>query len=173
MRRMRLRARGFTLIEALIASAVLSFVVAATTQAITAGQTHTYTALHAGRAVQLADAMLEEVLSKPRSDPDGGEGIGPDDGENARGDFDDLDDYAGFTEQAGAISDAAGELYSDPFQRFVRSVSVTGQEVDHETLGRRSGKLIVVTVGEPGGRSWTVRRFVAADATGPVGEGER
>ena len=108
MRRKRLRAPGFTLIEALIASAVLSFVVAALTQAITAGQMHTHTALHAGRAVQLAEAMLEEVLSKPWSDPQGGSGLGPDDGEAGRGDFDDIDDYHGFTEPAGSLSDATG-----------------------------------------------------------------
>lgn len=169
MRRTHSRNAGFTLIEALIASAVLSFVVAALTQAIVAGQTQTQYALHAGRAVQLAEAMLEEVLSKPWTDPAGGSGLGPESGENARADFDDLDDYAGFTEDAGSLSDATGTPYADAFQSFERSVAVTSQNVDHATLGRRSGKLIVVSVAEPGGRAWTVRRFVAESAAAHSG----
>ena len=171
MRRKHSRDAGFTLIEALIASAVLSFVVAALTQAITAGQSHTYHALHAARAVQLAEAMLEEVLSKPWADPAGGSELGPDSGETGRADFDDLDDYDGFTESAGSVRDANGSPYGELFQRFERSVAVTSQDIDHATLGRISGKLIIVAVREPGGRAWTVRRFVAESAAAPSGEG--
>ena len=51
--------------EVLIASAILSFAVAAISQAIVAGQTQTYEALHAQRGMSLADALIEEIQALP------------------------------------------------------------------------------------------------------------
>ena len=163
MRRKARHAAGFTLVEALIASAVLSFVVAAITQAIAAGHGQTHAALHAGRAVELGGAMLEEVLSKPWHDPDGESAPGPDDGEASRDDFDNLDDYHDYTEDPGELTDHIGAAYGEHHQRFARAVRVSQHTVSG-ALGDRRGVLITVTVSDETGRKWIVTRFVAESA---------
>ncbi len=157
---------GFTLIEALLASAVLAFVVAALTQAIVAGQMQTYDAMHSGRAMALAEAMMEEILVLPYDDPGGGLVIGPDAGEVTRQDFDDIDDYHGFTEALGTLTDAEGNLYPSLFQKFTRFVTVTADTVDIPAFNStQHGITITVTVREgDNGREWTVTRFVPEPA---------
>jgi len=154
--------RGFTLMEALLATVVLAFVVAALSQAIVVGQMQTYDAMHSGRAVALAEAMMEEVLVLPYDDPGGDVTIGPDAGETTRQDFDDIDDYHGFAEAADAITDAEGNPYDDLYQGFTRSVTVTADDVDVAAFGAtQPGLTITVTVQEgDDGRQWTVTRFV-------------
>ncbi len=154
--------RGFTLLEALFAATVLAFVVAALSQSIVIGQMQTYDAMHSGRAVALAEAMMEEVLTLPYHDPGGGVTLGPDSGETTRQDFDDVDDYHGYEEEAGALTDAEGNLYADLYQRFNRRVSVVADHVDVAAFGAsQPGLTITVTVQEgDDGRQWTVSRFV-------------
>ncbi|MEM9414201.1 MAG: prepilin-type N-terminal cleavage/methylation domain-containing protein [Planctomycetota bacterium] len=162
------RSAGFTLLEVLIASMILAFATLGLVQAVSAAQAQTYDALRRARATALADALLEEVLSKPYADPQAETAVGPDTGESGRDDFDNVDDYHGFAEAAGALSDHAGALYPTRFQRFERSVTVQPQTVSVAGLGGdRSGMLVTVTVTEPAesaggsaGRSWTVTRFV-------------
>lgn len=141
--------------EALVASAILALAVAAIAQAVTAGQTQTHAAMRDLRAVSLAEALLEEVLAKSYADPDGpGQ-----DAETARGDFDDLDDFNGFTEPAGAVSDAAGTLYPPAFQAFRRSVAVVPQTVN--VAGFAPAPCLRVTVAvDDGSRVWTLTRHV-------------
>lgn len=160
------RAGGFTLIEALLATTVLAFVVAAMSQTIVAGQMQTYDAMHAGRATALAEALMEEVLVLGYDDPGGGQFIGPDDGETQREDFDDIDDFHGFEEEAGGLADAAGNVYPDVFQGLTRRVTVTADEVDVPAFDTaRPGLTVTVTVQEgTTGREWTVSRFVPEPA---------
>ncbi|MFW6060012.1 MAG: type IV pilus modification PilV family protein [Phycisphaeraceae bacterium] len=161
------RAAGFTLPEVLIATAVLAIAVAALTQAIVAGQTQTYDAMHRGRAIALAEAMLEEVLSKRYEDADAPDApLGPDTGETGRDDFDDIDDYHGFTETAGELSDHASATYPQMYQRFDRSVTVVSHQVDIAPFGERDGLMIEVRVRDERGETWTVNRFVPAPSGG-------
>ncbi|MEO1237545.1 MAG: hypothetical protein AAFX76_12225, partial [Planctomycetota bacterium] len=88
------RAGGLTLAEALFASAVLALVVAALSQTVVSGQSHTYNALHEARALSLAEALMEEVLALPYTDPGGDTAAGPDAGESARDTFDAVDEIA-------------------------------------------------------------------------------
>ncbi|MCC6679763.1 MAG: prepilin-type N-terminal cleavage/methylation domain-containing protein [Phycisphaeraceae bacterium] len=150
---------GFTLPEVLLASAVLLFIVAAFTQAVVSGQMHVYEAIHQVRATALAEAMMDEVLSKPYDDPDGASAAGPEKGEDDRDEFDNADDFDGYSEDPGAVADFAGELYGQPYQVFSRSVAATyttrnmlGQDID--------GLLITVIVTDQRGRTWTISRFV-------------
>lgn len=170
MRRTRTTQPGFSLIEATMASAILLFAVVALTQSLVAGQGQTYKALHSARAVSLADALLEEVLSQPWNDPDGESTPGPDADESDRADFDNLDDYHGYTEAAGALADAAGVTYGALHQGFDRAVAVVPASTSDPTLGEREGVEITVTVSDETGRAWTVRRFVGA-STATAGAG--
>ena len=153
--------RGFTLAEVLIASVILSIATLAVVQAVSAGQSQTLDALKRTRADALADVLLEEVLSKPYADPQGATGFGPDAGESARTDYDNVDDYHGYSESAGALADHAGSAYPSGYQQFDRAVSVIALTNSVADLGGdHTGVQVTVTVSEPGGRSWVVQRFV-------------
>lgn len=161
MRRNTYRNKGFTLAEVLIASAILSFVTLGIVQAVSAGQARTLDALKRSRAQALAEVLLEEILSKPYADPQGAATFGPDDGEASRPDFDNVDDYHGYLENAGTLSDHAGSLYPLEYQSLERSVSVVPVINSVTDLGGdHSGVQVTVSVNEPNGRVWTVERFV-------------
>lgn len=151
--------------ETLIASAILSFVVASITYAIVAGQEVTYDSLHQLRATSLVEAMFEEVISKPYHDPLGAVAAGPDAGETSRALFNNADDYHNFNEVAGAVSDAGGVLYPGPFQVFSRSVTaVYGTDNVPELGGDVPGLSITVTVTDTRGRTWSSTQFIPEPA---------
>jgi MSHA pilin protein MshD len=155
-------ARGFTLLECLVASALLAFTVAALTQAVTAGQWTTLLGLRALRATALAEALMEEVLSKPYNDPNGASTAGPESGETSRSLYDNADDYHGFTETAGNLKDAAGTAYPADYQVFSRSVTAAYGSQTVTGLGSAiSGLTISVTVTDGKGGSWSVTRFLS------------
>ncbi len=161
----RTTAQGFTLAEVLLASAVLAFIVAGLTQTIVSGQAHTYNALHEERALSLAEALMEEVLALPYADRGGDTTPGPDDNEPTRDRFDGMDDFDGFAESPGALADPAGVLYPALFQGFSRSVDAAYSTATAAGFGgTRNGIAVTVTVAEPGGREWTISRFIAESA---------
>lgn len=149
-----------------MASVVLAFVVAALAHAVVAGQMQTADSLHAMRGTALAEAMMEEILSKPYADPQGAATLGPDGGEGNRSAFDNMDDYHGYTEAAGAVVDATGATYGPTHSRFTRSVAITSQSLQPAGFTNAiAGLRIVVTVGDGGGRTWQVTRFVPEPAS--------
>lgn len=148
-----------------MASAVLAMAVLAVTQAVTAGQAQTYDALHRVRASALADALMEEILSKPYADPQAAVALGPDSGETGRSLFDNMDDYHGFSQTQENLTDAAGAAYPPTYQKFSRSVTMVYESRTLTGLSQAvSGLRMVVTVTDQRGGSWAVTRFVPAPA---------
>ena len=147
---------AFTLMEVLIAMALLGLAVTAVTQAVTAGQMQMHEALHRARAVMLAEAMIEEVLSKPYGDPDAGLGSSAD-----RENFAEIGHYHGFEQEPGDITDQSGVAYPEAYQPFTRSVVVATDTHNVAPFGQRDGLLVTVTVADERSGTWTVRRFVA------------
>ncbi len=152
--------RGLTLVECLLATAVLAFAVGAVSPAVVAGQMQTADALHRARALQLAEALMDEVLRLDYSDPDGT------DGEVGRANFDDLDDFDGFSEATGTLADAGGTAYAAPLQEFSRLVSVVpangGSGISVTGFGNPlPGLTTTVTVQDTAGATWTLTRFRA------------
>jgi len=161
MRRSLIRIQGFTLVEVLVASAILSFVTLGIVQAVSAGQARTLDALKRARAQALAEVLLEEILAKPYADPEGETTFGPDSGEASRADFDNIDDYHGYLEPAGTLADHAASAYPNDYQSLARSVSVVSVTNSVSDLGGdHAGMQVTVSVNEPGGRVWSVARFV-------------
>lgn len=155
------RSRGFSLAEVLIASAILSFVTLGIVQAVSAGQSRTLDALKRTRAQALAEVLLEEILAKPYAEPEGETSFGPDTGETVRADFDNVDDYHGYLESAGVLADHSGAVYPNDYQSLERSVSVVAVTNSVADLGGdHAGLQVTVSVSEPGGRVWSVERFV-------------
>ncbi|MCZ6652534.1 MAG: prepilin-type N-terminal cleavage/methylation domain-containing protein [Planctomycetota bacterium] len=152
---------GFTLVEVLLASAILATTAVAVTNAIMAGQMLTYEALHNHQATALAEALTEEILALPYNDPDGDVIAGPDAGESGRSDFDAADDFHGFSEAAAALADAQGTLLPDAHQLFSRSATAV---YESRTVTGFSaaipGLTIQVTVQDQRGTTWTLTRFI-------------
>lgn len=158
-------AAGLTLPETLLAIGILAFATAALSHAVSAGQKITYHALHELRGLTLAEAMLDEILSKPYTDPGGDAAAGPEVGELTRSDFDCMDDYHGYSSaDEGAMLDAAGNAYPNSFQGFTRTVTAAYTAQSIRDLGGQdqAGLLITVTVSDRKGQSWSLHRFVAA-----------
>jgi MSHA pilin protein MshD len=159
------RRRGLTIVEAMIAVAILQVTSLAVTYAVVAGQKHSHEGATAMRAVRLAEDLLEEVLFRPYNDPDGSSALGPEAGESDRSQFDNADDYDGYTEQAGSLTDAAGNAYPDVFQGFARSVAMTQGSTHVSGIDADvPGLTVTVTVSNATGQQWQVTGFVAEEA---------
>lgn len=159
------RHAGFTMIEVLAATTILSFAVIAVAESVSVAQSQTYEALHDGRATALAEAFLEEVVSKPYADPSGGAiSLGPDLNELTRSLFDNIDDYNGFTLDTikavdpDVITDIAGNVLPAVYQNF--SINITTQYTNVTLFSEVPGISVTVTVTDKKGRTWTASRFV-------------
>jgi len=101
---------GFTLIEALIATVILAMTVSVVAVSFSSGAKSELDDARRTLAANLAQEMMEEILSKPFNDPDGPSNVGPEPGETGRQDFDNIDDYDGYSENVtapGASSNAS------------------------------------------------------------------
>lgn len=151
---------ALTLVECLIATAILGFALLAIVQAVVAGQMQVTDALHRARALEVGEALMDEVLRLPYTDPNGGSELG-------RANFDDLADFNGFSEAAGALTDAGGTTYGPAFQDFSRTVSVVpangGGGIAVTGMGAAlPGLTITVTVQDSDAAVWTLTSFRAA-----------
>ena len=157
----RRRQRGISLVEVLIASAILAFAVVAICQAVVAGQMQTYEALHQLRGMSLAEALVEEIRALPYDDPEGAESAGPDAGETGRDLFDNADDFDGFSETAGNVVDVDGTSYGDAFDPFARAATATyGTVTVNDLSGPVTGLTVAVTVTDDRGMTWTATQFM-------------
>ena len=85
-----------TLIELIIAIVVIAIAVSAVLGVLTRNVQNSADAMVISQAAAVAEAYLEDVSLKPFTDPDGI------DGEAARIDFDDVDDYNGLVDAGAA-----------------------------------------------------------------------
>jgi MSHA pilin protein MshD len=117
--------RGFTLIEALIAS----FVVAVATVGVgsmlaaTSQQSGAMNDSSIGQA--LARQLMEEIASKPIEDSTGAISLGPESGETSRSQYDQIDDYNGYSDTTSSIQMLDGTTVNlGNGQTYTRSVAV-------------------------------------------------
>ena len=128
--------RGFTLLESMLASVVLAISVFAVTLPFTASVRNDEAQQRRTVAAALAQEMMEEILAKPFSDPQGESACGPEAGESSRALFDNIDDYHSLNEQADTIAGFSGlamtEAAAAGLSRHVtvEYVYVSGQETD-------------------------------------------
>ena len=163
MKRRRISRGGLTLVECLVALTVLSVALLAVSYMAVAGHQHVGYADDASRASRLAKDLVEEIVSKAYVEPGGAGGFGPESGETRRDQFDDVDDYNGYSESAGRLADPTGARYPDAEQAFSRSVTVTPTSQAVADLGRTiAGVTVTVTVRNSPGVQWQVERFIPA-----------
>lgn len=154
--------RGFTLIEALTASVVLSVAVVAISTAVTAGHMHNGYALHAQRANRLAEELLEYICSLSYADPHDGSLLGKSGSENTRFMYDNIGDWQPYSDGPSGLTDMGNVAYPDEYQGFRRDVTVWTETVAVPPLGNITGLWVKVTVTDKSGNSWAVQRFVPA-----------
>lgn len=87
--------RGVTIIELLVSIVIVAIAASTVLGVLSMTTAASADPMIRHQATAIAEAYLEEILLKPLTDPDGV------DGEVARADFDDLDDYDGLAD-AGA-----------------------------------------------------------------------
>ncbi len=161
---------GFTMLEVLIASSILSFAVLAVVQAVSVAQNQTYEALHNQRATSLIEAFLEEATSKPYLDPQGTTTTGPDSGENTRSAYDNIDDYHNFTLDGlkttpDTLSDVAGNAYPASYQKFTLNITAVYTSVAITALNTTiTGITVTVTATDAKARQWQISRFIPASS---------
>ena len=105
---------AFTLMESLLAALVLAMTVTAIIMPFTTAARNEQCDGRRTLAVSLAQEMMEEVLSKPFDDPQGPGEVGPEADETGRGSFDNIDDFDGYNESAGNVSDLSGVASTAP-----------------------------------------------------------
>jgi MSHA pilin protein MshD len=157
------RERGFTAFEALIAAAILAFLTATVSTALMAGRAQSKVARDTMAASMLGQALMEEVMRLPVTDPLGYKTMGPDPGET-RSTFNAVDDYHGYTDGPNTITDLGGNAYPAAYQAFVRKVSV--QAVTYTPSGWNrtiNGMLVTVTVSSADGRTLITLQRVACN----------
>ena len=84
--------RGVTLVELLVSIVIVSIAASSVLGVLSMTTAASADPMIRHQAAAIAEAYLEEIMLKPIDDPDGV------DGEAARADFDDLDDYNGLVD---------------------------------------------------------------------------
>ena len=111
----RHRSMGFTLIEALLASGVLAASIGAITCPFIAAAQNEQEDARRTVALHLAQELMEEIIDRPFDDEDGVGALGPDFGEYAIDEFDNIDDFDGYSD-AGIYAEDIWEplVVNDP-----------------------------------------------------------
>ena len=129
-----------------MAMVVLSIAVAGVLLPFSSGAAARAEGMRRTLGAKLAGHMIEEIISKPFLDPDGSAydfNPGLDTGE---ANFDNIDDYHGYSESEGQVKDAAGAVYTDSnYIKFSRDVSCEYVYVSQES-GAGEPVFIRVTV---------------------------
>ncbi len=164
--------RGFTLIEMIIGLLVFAIALSLVTTLLIPAEENSVDQLHQVKAAQLAKALLNDILNRSfdeNSDRDGGiyrcgedkdrdgttdlitenctseANFGTDIGENTRSDYDDVDDFNGFSTLVTATDTALDTSYS----AFQLSVSVEYAGIEINSASNLSAKRITVNVTTP------------------------
>ena len=141
---MKQLARGFTLIELVLAITIIGVVGTTLMGAMSAVSARSGDSVMASQAAIVANAYLQEVMSQLYLDPNV-------DGETLRKDFDDVDDYDGFSEQGASDKTGVAIAGLNDYR-----ISVTVNLVNWSGV---PAKLIVVTVTDPQGRAISMSSY--------------
>jgi prepilin-type N-terminal cleavage/methylation domain-containing protein len=166
--------RAFTLVESVVAIAIVGIMISAALAAIGASAGAQKVGIKKRQAVQLGNDLLAEIEQYPYEDPDANPTFGVDAGETSgsRPTYDDVDDYNGYSESPP--EDSSGSAYS-AYSGWTRQVSV--QYVNGTDLGVSATDLglkkITVTVTDPNGAQtslYTLRSSYSQREVEPTSE---
>lgn len=157
-----MRRRGFTIAEGLIATVVLAVAVVGIAGLIAASSQQAAAMEQSAQGLTLARQLLEEIIARPFQDPQDptNTAIGRDFGETDRVDFDDVDDYHGWSDQATALPTPAGTVDASGGRPFTRGVVVERVVPNGVAAAATDFALVKVIVSTPAGQSLTLSQLV-------------
>ncbi len=139
--------RGLTLIESIVASAILAVAITAVFSAVASGRAHAEVAADELATTVAAEDLLARVL---RSDPDR------------------IDDWDGHEEIPGALVDAEGIMLAPAMQRVGRRVRIERRDREIFEKIRIPGRTIVVEVIDDRGRTTgSISRWIPDPESSP------
>ena len=149
MKNGRKHRKGFSLAEAILATVLLGIAAAGVMLPFTAGAAAQAQGGVRTLGAKLASDLMEQIVSKPFHDPDGSSyyyNLGADDGEATVADFDNIDDFHGYSEAVGQVRDAVLVLFSDTkYAKFSRHVACAYVSVPPQD-GTYTANFIRITV---------------------------
>ena len=161
----RKRGPGFTLVEAVIALAILQLAVLGILYTLAAGAQQSHAGDQTWRASALAADLMQEIVRLNYQDPSYPGDFGPHDNETTRSSYDDIADYNGYADGPTALAQLSGAAYPADFAGYRRSVVVANTTLTLTSIGRTvTGRTITITVTEPEGQTFQLVRFVANPA---------
>jgi MSHA pilin protein MshD len=128
------RARGFTLIEIVVFTTIVSIALAASMAVFSGRLNASADPVQPKQAMLVAESMLEEIVLKPYANPSGGYAAACP-GTCARASFDDVGDYAGYASKGvytldNLVTPVAGlENYAVNVSVAATNVTATGNGV--------------------------------------------
>ncbi len=166
----RARTAGFTLVEALIATVILTVGTMGIAQLLGASSQQAEAMQSSAVSYELARQLMEEIASHPVTDFSGNISLGREAGENLRSDFDQIDDYDRYTDTSASLTMMDGtaiNLGSGPL--YTRSVAVEYRLSPSGTSTNDSSApfcVVTVTVSAPGEPPATLVRLFARTSGG-------
>ncbi len=143
------RRTAISLVESVVALTVVSVILVVALQTVAASRETAVSTRQRAIDTLLAQDLLEEILSLPYEDPNAPGGpIGPEVGESAasRAEFDDVDDYNGWSAKPPQRKDGSKLNQFADSRRDVRVVWITTTPPVTEVTYDTGVKLIEVTV---------------------------
>ena len=162
---------AFTLIEIIVAMAVMSVMLVAALNTVAAARTGQYKAEERNRAVLLAQRLMGEILQQAYTDPVAGLGsFGPDAGETTvnRSLFDDVDDYHNWLASPPQNKDGSAIPWATGYEELVSVAWVSSANLS-QTSGSETGvKRIIVTIKHFGREVLTLTAYRTSAWVDPV-----
>ena len=140
--------RGFSIVEAVMATAIVGIMTTSMLTSLSGSRLAMARTSDRAAGMLLAQAMMQEILTLPYSDPGGSLTIGPEAGEGGpdRSKFNDVDDYNGWAETPPAAKNGAAVNGAAGFTRSVAVDWVTTANLATTSATDKGVKRIVVTV---------------------------
>lgn len=141
--------RGLSLVEIVVCTFLVGVLLVAALRTVGSAASGQFRNGESGRARLLARGLLAEILVLSYEEPDGTPVLGPESGEEASGtraDFDDVDDYHGWTAAPPVEKDGSALPNLTAWQRSVTVDYVDPEDLTTAVGGDQGVKRITVTV---------------------------
>lgn len=156
MRRSTFPRRGMTLIEVMFAVVIMSTMLVAAFSAVAASARSRIAQQESAMGLALAKQLLAEIVQTRYQDlisPT----FGTETGESARSQYDDVDDYDGYSENSAAYAD--GTVIASGWKRKVQVDWVTLLDPTQKSNTETGLKRIIVKVTSPTKKSWSLTAY--------------
>jgi MSHA pilin protein MshD len=157
------RRGGFTLVEAVISTVIVSVMLVAALSTVGASRLIQQKVSLNGRGRLLAESLLAEIVQQAYEDPDETVLFGPESGEatNSRSDFDDVDDYHNWSQSPPKDKSGSAILESGGWTRTVTVDWVDATDPALVETSETNVKRVTVNVFHEGRRMATFVRVMS------------